>query len=98
MTGLRPYQDRNDLGLLGISTEDQSTKGDHVTTDANQNELGQLIDQRRQLAAQLAGVELQIAMAVGDRDGARRHLKEMNAQTEARKAARFAMCRAMGAH
>ena len=64
-------------------------------TDA---ELAQLIDQRRELAAQLAGVELQIAMAVGDRDGARRHLKEMNAQTEARKAARFAMCSSMGAH
>lgn len=64
-------------------------------TDA---ELAQLIDQRRDLAAQLAGVELQIAMAVGDRDAARRHLKEMNAQTEARKTARFAMCSAMGAH
>ncbi len=61
-------------------------------------ELAQLIDKRRDLAAQLAGVELQICMAVGDRDGARRFLKEMNAQTEARKAARFAMCSAMGAH
>ena len=62
-------------------------------TDA---ELAKLIDKRRDLSAQLAGVELQIAMAVGDRDAARRHLKEMNAQTEARKAARFAMCSAMG--
>lgn len=66
-----------------------------MTTD---KELAQLIDQRRDLAAQLAGVDLQIAMAVGDRDAARRHLKEMNAQTEARRAARFAMCSAMGAH
>lgn len=66
-----------------------------MTTD---KELAQLIDQRRDLAAQLAGVDLQIAMAVGDRDAARRHLKEMNAQTEARRAARFAMCNAMGAH
>ena len=61
-------------------------------------ELAQLIDKRRELAAQLAGVELEIAMAVGDRDGARKHLEEMKAQTEARKAARFAMCSAMGAH
>ena len=61
-------------------------------------ELSELIDKRRDLAAQPAGVDLEIAMAVGDRDAARRHLKEMNAQTEARKAARFAMCRAMGAH
>lgn len=61
-------------------------------------ELSELIDKRRELAARLAGIDLEIAMAVGDRDADRRHLKEMNAQTEARKAARFAMCRAMGAH
>lgn len=59
-------------------------------------ELAKLIDKRRELAAQLAGVELQICMAVGDRDGARRFLKEMNAQTEARRAARFA-CEEVGA-
>ena len=53
-------------------------------------ELAQLIDKRRDLAAQLAGVELQIAMAVGDRDGARKHLEEMKAQTLARHAAKFA--------
>lgn len=56
-------------------------------TDA---ELAQLIDKRRELAAQLAGVELQIAMAVGDRDGARKHMEEMKAQTMARKGAKFA--------
>ena len=53
-------------------------------------ELAQLIDKRRELAAQLAGVELQIALAVGDRDGARRHLEEMKAQTLARHGAKFA--------
>lgn len=63
---------------------------------ATDQELAQLIDKRRELAAQLAGVELQICMAVGDRDGARRFLKEMNAQTEARRAARFA-CEEVGA-
>ena len=63
---------------------------------ATDKELAQLIDKRRELAAQLAGVELQICMAVGDRDGARRFLKEMNAQTEARRAARFA-CEEAGA-
>ena len=64
---------------------------------ATDKELAQLIDKRRDLAAQLAGVELQICMAVGDRDGARRFLKEMNAQTEARRAARFA-CEEVGVH
>ena len=53
-------------------------------------ELAQLIDKRRELAAQLAGVELEIALAVGDRDGARRHLEEMKAQTLARHGAKFA--------
>ena len=53
-------------------------------------ELAQLIDKRRELAAQLAGVELEIAMAVGDRDGARKHLEEMKAQTLARQGAKFA--------
>lgn len=62
------------------------------------NPLSKLIEQRRALSAQLAGVELQIAMFVGDRDAARQHLKEMNAQTEARLAARFAMPNQMGAH
>lgn len=61
-------------------------------------ELAQLIDKRREQAAKLAGVDLELAMAVGDRDAALRAQREMFAQTEARKAARFAMCRAMGAH
>ena len=60
--------------------------------------IARLIDQRRELAAQLAGVDLQLAMAIGDRDAAQRHLREMNAHSEARRAARLAMCRAMGAH
>ena len=54
------------------------------------HELAQLIDKRRDLAAQVAGVELQIAMAVGDRDGARKHMEEMKAQTLARQGAKFA--------
>ena len=70
-----------------------------MTAQRYQDEcIARLIDQRRDLAAQLAGVDVQLAMAVGDRDAAQRRLREMNAQTEARRAARFAMCRAMGAH
>ena len=56
----------------------------------NDEKLVGLIDRRRELAAQLAGVELQIAMAVGDRDGARKHMEEMKAQTLARQGAKFA--------
>lgn len=47
-----------------------------------------LIDKRRELAAQLAGMDMRICLACGDRDGAYRAMREMNAQTEARIAAR----------
>ena len=70
-----------------------------IMTDPDQDRnISNLIDKRRALSAQLAGVELQIAMFVGDRDAARQHLKEMNAQTEARYAARFAAQNGRGAH
>ena len=52
------------------------------------NNLAQLIDERRELAAKLAGKDMEIAMALGDRDAARRAMKEMNAQTLARQAAK----------
>lgn len=41
-------------------------------------------------AAQLAGKDVEIAMALGDRDAAYRAMREMNAQTVARQAAREA--------
>ena len=66
--------------------------------DGQDKTIAELIDKRRALAAKVAGVDLEIAMAVGDREAAYRAQREMFAQTEARKAARFAMCRAMGAH
>ena len=50
------------------------------------SQLDQLIDRRRALAAQLAGVDIEICMALGDRDGAERAQREMYAQIEARKA------------
>jgi len=53
-------------------------------------ELALLIDRRRQIAAQLAGLDMEIAMALGDRDGAQRARKEMEAQTVARQAMREA--------
>ena len=49
------------------------------------------------LEAQLAGVDMELAIAVGDRDAAQCALKEMNAQTGARMAARFAAGNQMGA-
>ena len=54
------------------------------------NKLAKLIDKRRELAAQLAGVEAEIALALGDREAARKHLEEMKAQTLARHGAKFA--------
>jgi hypothetical protein len=49
-----------------------------------------LIDERRKVAARLADLDMQIAHAVGDREGMRRALREMYVQVEARRAARFA--------
>ena len=67
-------------------------------TDPDQDRnISNLIDKRRALAAQLAGVDMELAIAVGDRDAAQRALKEMNAQTGARMAARFAAGNQMGA-
>ena len=51
-----------------------------------------LIDQRRALAAALAGKDIEIALAVGDRDAAQRARREMEAQTICRQAARQAGC------
>lgn len=56
------------------------------------NRLAILIDERRALAAQVAGKDMEIAMALGDRDGARKALKEMEAQTGARQAMREVGC------
>lgn len=53
-------------------------------------EMEKLIDERRKLAAKLAGVDLQIAMAQGDRELAVKAAEEMNAQVRARYAAKFA--------
>lgn len=56
-------------------------------TRSRSADLATLVDKRRDLSAQLAGINSEICMAVGDRDGARRYMQEMNAQTIARKAA-----------
>ena len=53
--------------------------------------LALLIDQRR-AAAYLAGLDIEIAMAVGDRDAAQRARREMEAQAIARHAARESGC------
>lgn len=56
------------------------------------NNIAQLIDQRRAAAAYLAGLDMEIAINVGDRDAAQRARKEMEAHTIARRAVREAGC------
>lgn len=51
-----------------------------------------LIDERRALAAKVAGLDVEIAMALGDRAGADRARLEMEAQTGARRAVVEAEC------
>lgn len=67
------------------------------TTAMTLSSVDALIDKRRAVAAQLAGVDLEIAMHQGDREAAQRALQEMNAQTAARYAARAA-AEGEGAH
>lgn len=64
-----------------------------MSTPTKNQALAELIDLRRAAAAKLAGLDAEIALAVGDRDAARRAVNEMNAQTEARYAARFGVCK-----
>lgn len=54
--------------------------------------IARLIDKRRDLAAQLAGVDMELAIEVGDRDAACRAMREMSAQVVARYAAKFSSC------
>lgn len=56
------------------------------------NSLAILIDERRALAAQLAGKDVEIAMALGDREAAQMALDEMKAQILARRAVRESGC------
>lgn len=55
-------------------------------------EIALLIDKRRAVAAQLAGLDIEIAIYFGDRDGAQRARKEMESQTIARQAYRDTGC------
>jgi hypothetical protein len=56
------------------------------------SDIEQLIDERRALAARLAGKDIEIAVELGDMDAARRHMYEMYAQTTARQAAKASGC------
>lgn len=57
-----------------------------------------LIDEIRDLDAKAAGKRMELALLLGDRDEAYRHMREMHSQTEARIAARQAGCFAGVAH
>lgn len=59
----------------------------HKATD---EQIVKLIDERRKAAAKVAGIDIEIALALGDRDAARKHMREMYAQVEARISAREA--------
>ncbi len=61
-------------------------------SDEQQTKLARLIDLRREHDAVSAGLSLEIAMMLGDRDGAQRARKEMEAQIGARRAVRESGC------
>ena len=69
-----------------------SVDGNALSSLCGSRQLVLLIDKRRALAAEVAGVDVEIAMALGDRDAASKALKEMEAQVGARRAVRSAGC------
>lgn len=56
------------------------------------NRTAKQIDDRRALAAQVAGKDIETLMAHGEREEAQRSRKEMEAQVVARRAARECGC------
>jgi hypothetical protein len=91
MTSFSPQQEFTATAVPGVSVAEKQALG-MCTPAHSDSRLAVLIDQRRALAAQLAGKDMEIAYAVGDRDGAQRARREMEAQTVARCAARDCGC------
>jgi len=91
MTSLLSHQESTATAVPGVSVASKHTAGMCSPTHSD-SRLAVLIDQRRALAAQIAGVDIEIAMAVGDRDAAQRARREMEAQAIARRAARECGC------
>lgn len=68
-----------------------------MTVQAQQDaRIAGLIDTIREKAAELEGLPPGACLAVGDRDAAYRHMREMYVLTEARIAAKQAVCLPMG--
>lgn len=60
------------------------------------NKAQQLVDEIRDLQAQAAGKQAELAMLLGERDEAIRYTSEMNAITRARIASKFAQAEERG--
>lgn len=75
---------------IAVKQDDETGTSPKGVSDQSDACLAGLIDKRRDLAAQVAGVDVEIAMALGDRDTARKAMEEMKAQTLARHGAKFA--------
>ena len=60
------------------------------------NAAAQLVDEIRDLDAKAAGKRMELAVMLGERDEALRYMREMNAITEARCAAKFTAAEAHG--
>jgi hypothetical protein len=75
---------------IAVKQDGDDSTSPKVVSDESDKRIAQLIDEVRECEAKAAGKRLELCMAVGDRDGARRHMEEMKAQTLARQGAKFA--------
>lgn len=74
------------------STPSTPVSASHASNLCGDARMALLIDKRREKAAELAGVDIEIALALGDRDAAQRARKEMEVQIGARLASRESGC------
>ena len=88
---LSTHSNSTSTAVPGVSVEEKQAIGMCAQAPSD-SRLALLMDERRELAAKLAGKDIEIALAVGDRDAAQRARREMEAQTLARRAARQAGC------
>ena len=88
MTSISPPSSTTSTAVPGTMLPPSASPCLHSGTHT----LAILMDRRRELAARIAGLDIEICMELGDRDGARRAMREMNAQTLARQAVRSAGC------
>lgn len=75
---------------IAVKNGEDDRAAPKAVSDESDKHIAQLIDEIRECDAKSAGKRVELCMALGDRDGARKAMEEMKAQTLARQGAKFA--------